>query len=37
MDEKLSKALEKTTLVNLVLIFCGHELVYINPPETGKK
>ncbi|MCP5104294.1 MAG: AAA family ATPase [bacterium] len=32
MDKKLGKALEKTTLVKLVLIFSGHELLYIGPP-----
>ena len=28
LDEKFKKNIEKTTLVRLVLIFCGHELLY---------
>jgi hypothetical protein len=28
-DEKFGKSIEKTTLIRLVLIFSGHDLVYI--------
>jgi len=29
LDEKFKKAIEKTTLIKLALVFAGHELVYI--------
>jgi hypothetical protein len=29
MDEKLRKNIEKTTLIKLILIFSGHELIYL--------
>lgn len=31
IDEKFKKNIERTTLIKLVLIFCGHELMYIGP------
>ncbi|MCP5108507.1 MAG: hypothetical protein GY950_34295 [bacterium] len=45
MDEKLGKVPAKATLVKLVLIFSGHELIYIgegksrfsHPPRGAKR